>query len=160
MGSESLKFFAFTTSLLESLKSNGVVPLCDAHDDADGLDGEDVVWISRCDDGGPFEGEYLSVTKAHQESDDWIVSHSDRNSCGGDPQHWSEIGTQAELMDKLVKWFVERLQVLNASKEDLGAELAELFDSVEFPCSDEELEGAKQRLAELGIEQKLKGNTR
>lgn len=113
MGSESLNLFAFTAALLESLKVNGVLPHCDAHDDADGLDGEDVVWISRCDDGGPFEGEYLSVSKAHQESDDWIVSHSDRNSCGGDPQHWSEIGTQAELLDNLVQWFVKRLNELN-----------------------------------------------
>lgn len=113
MGTELSNFFTFTSALLESLKGNDVVPNCEAHDDADGLDGEDVVWICRCDDGGPFEGEYLSVSRAHQESDDWIVSHSERNTYGGDPQHWSEIGTQAELLDNLVQWFLKRLHELN-----------------------------------------------
>lgn len=37
------------------------------------------------------------------------------------------------------------------SIEDVGAEITGLFESVEFPCSDEELQGARERLSELNI---------
>jgi hypothetical protein len=114
MSGECSRLYPLTSALLGALKTHGIEPACVPHVKEDGLDGSDTIWLVQSNDGGSWLGEYLSVTKAHSDSNDWIVSYSDRNAYGGDPEHWSEIGSQQELIEKIVSFFVDRHKQINS----------------------------------------------
>lgn len=114
MNGNHLRLYPFTYALLNALKTHGIEPNCIPHVKEDGLDGSDTVWLVQYEDGSSCLGEYLSISRADEHSDIWHVMHSDRNSYGGDPEHWSEIGSQQELIENIVSLFVDRYKQLNS----------------------------------------------
>lgn len=103
-----MALYPFTAELALTLKHHQIEPKIEPHNELDGIDGEDRIWLAQRNDGSSWLGDYISVQRAHLESDDWVISYSSRHAFGGDPEHWSEIGTQTELMPNIVAFFLKQ----------------------------------------------------